>query len=150
MIVNSTQVINILVVEDNAGEARLIKEALKNSKTNTSLHFVCDGVQAMNFMNRIEEYLSKPRPDLIILDLNLPKKDGREVLRELKSNDSFKFIPILVMSSSQAEEDIMKSYNLHANCYISKPIDFNEFTDIIRSIDDFWFTTVKLPPSLNV
>ena len=139
--------INILVVEDNAGDARLIVEALKNSKVKLALHVVNDGQEAMDFLYRKGKHTTKPIPDLILLDLNLPKKDGREVLAEIKSDDSLKRIPIVIMTTSQAEEDIIKTYNLHANCYITKPIDLNQFIKVVKSIEDFWFTIVKLPPN---
>lgn len=137
--------INILVVEDNAGDARLIVEALKNSKVKLELHVVDDGQEAMDFLNKKGKYANKLTPDLILLDLNLPRKDGREVLAEIKSDNLFKRIPVVIMTTSQAEEDIIKSYNLHANCYITKPIDLAQFVKVVRSIEDFWFTIVKLP-----
>jgi two-component system response regulator len=111
-----------------------------------SLHIVKDGVEAMDFLYKKGEFSAMPRPDLIILDLNLPKKDGREVLFEIKSNHRFKLIPVVVMTMSQAEEDILKSYNLHANCYITKPIDSDQFVKAIESVEEFWFSLVKLPP----
>ena len=107
---------------------------------------VKDGVEAMEFLLNAGKFISAPRPDLIILDLNLPRKDGREVLSEIKTNDDLKHIPIVVMTISQAEEDILKSYNLHANCFITKPIDLNQFIKVVKSIEDFWFSIVKLPP----
>jgi len=137
--------INILIVEDNAGDARLFEEVLKEGKILSSLHLVKDGLQAMDFLYHKGEYATSPRPDLIILDLNLPLKDGREVLAEIKGDTSLKKIPVIVMTTSQAEEDILKSYNLHANCYITKPIDLNQFIKVIRSIEEFWFTIVRLP-----
>lgn len=137
--------INILIVEDNEGDARLIKEVLDTNKIFNSLYIVKDGVQAMDFLNKNEKYADVPSPDLIILDLNLPKKDGREVLAEIKSDDNLKKIPVVVMSTSQAQEDILKSYNLHANCFITKPIDLNQFVKVVKSIEEFWFTIVKLP-----
>jgi two-component system, chemotaxis family, response regulator Rcp1 len=138
--------IDILVVEDNSGDARLIKEALNDDKIFSSLYIVNDGVEAMDFLRRKGKYKTAPEPDLIILDLNLPKKDGREVLAELKADDELKHIPIVIMTISQAEEDIIKSYNLHANCFITKPIDLNQFIKVVKSIEDFWFSIVKLPP----
>jgi CheY-like chemotaxis protein len=138
--------INILIVEDNAGDARLIVEVLKEGKILNSLHLVKDGVQAMDFLHNSGEYAASPRPDLIILDLNLPLKDGREVLAEIKGDADLKKIPVIVMTTSQAEEDISKSYNLHANCYITKPIDLDRFIRVIKSIEEFWFTIVRLPP----
>ena len=139
--------INILIVEDNEGDARLIMEVLKDGKILSSLHIVCDGVQAMDFLHNSGEYAASPRPDLIILDLNLPRKDGRVVLSEIKGDANLKKIPVIVMTTSQAEEDILKSYNLHANCYITKPIDLDQFIRVIKSIEEFWFTIVKLPPN---
>ncbi len=138
--------INILVVEDNVGDARLIKEVLNEGKLVNSLYVVRDGVQALDFLRNKGEYAKMSLPDLIILDLNLPKKDGREVLAEIKSDEILKKIPVVIMTISQAEEDILRSYNLHANCFITKPIDFNQFSKVVRSIEEFWFSIVKLPP----
>ena len=138
--------IDILVVEDNAGDARLIREVLNDNKIFNSLYIVIDGVEAMDFLHNKGKYKKAPKPDLIILDLNLPKKDGREVLAEIKTDEELKHIPIVIMTISQAEEDILKSYNLHANCYITKPIDLDQFIKVVKSIEDFWFSIVKLPP----
>lgn len=138
--------IDILVVEDNPGDARLITEVLNDNKVYSSLYIVNDGVEAMRFLKNEGKYKTVPKPDLIILDLNLPKKDGREVLAEIKSDEGLKHIPIVIMTISQAEEDILKSYNLHANCYITKPIDLDQFIKVVKSIEDFWFSIVKLPP----
>lgn len=138
--------IDILVVEDNPGDARLITEVLNDNKVFSSLYIVNDGVEAMRFLKNEGKYKTVLKPDLIILDLNLPKKDGREVLAEIKSDEGLKHIPIVIMTISQAEEDILKSYNLHANCYITKPIDLNQFIKAVKSIEDFWFSIVKLPP----
>ncbi len=137
--------IDILVVEDNPGDARLIKEVLNEQKIFNSLFIVNDGVEAMNFLLKKGKYKDSPRPDLVILDLNLPRKDGREVLADIKANDDLKRIPVVIMTISQAEADILKSYNLHANCYITKPIDLDQFVKVIKSIEDFWFSIVKLP-----
>lgn len=137
--------IEILLVEDNPGDARLAKEALKDSKLANNLYIADDGVEAMDFLNKVGKYSSMPRPDLVILDLNLPKKDGREVLAEIKNDDNLKRIPVVILTISQAEEDILKSYNLHANCFISKPIDLDQFMKVVKSIEDFWLTIVKLP-----
>ena len=137
--------IDILVVEDNPGDARLIMEVLKSNKIHNSLHVVNDGVEAMDFLYKRGKYRLMPRPDLIFLDLNLPRKDGREVLAELKTDDHLKQIPVVVMTMSQAEEDILKSYSLHANCYVTKPIDLNQFIKVVESIEEFWFSLVKLP-----
>lgn len=138
--------IDILIVEDNPGDARLIKEVLNENKIYKSLYLVNDGVEAMDFLRNTGKFRDMPKPDLIILDLNLPKKDGREVLAEIKASDDFRHIPVVVMTISQAEEDILKSYKLHANCYITKPIDLNEFIRVIKSIEDFWFSIVRLAP----
>ena len=137
--------IDILVVEDNAGDARLIKEVLNDNKIYSSLNIVRDGVEAMDYLNGRGKYKSAVKPDLIILDLNLPRKDGREVLAEIKSDDELKHIPVVIMSISQSEEDILKSYNLHANCFVTKPIDLNQFIRVVKAIQDFWFSVVKLP-----
>jgi two-component system response regulator len=142
--------IDILVVEDNAGDARLIQEVLNDNKIFSSLYMVSDGVEAMDFLHNRGKFKKTPRPDLIILDLNLPRKDGREVLAEIKTDEVLKHIPIVIMTISQAEEDILKSYNLHANCYITKPIDLNQFIKVVKSIEDFWFSIVKLPPKVEV
>lgn len=140
------KIIDILVVEDNAGDARLIREVLNDNKLYSTLYMVKDGVEALEFLHNKGKYKTAPKPDLIILDLNLPRKDGREVLAEIKSDENLKHIPIVIMTISQAEEDILKSYNLHANCFITKPIDLNQFIKVVKSIEDFWFSIVKLPP----
>ncbi len=137
--------IDILVVEDNPGDARLIKEVLNTYRGNYRLHIVDDGVEAMNFLYRKGRFLNFPRPDLIFLDLNLPKKDGREVLDEIKSNENLKLIPVVIMTTSQAEEDIVKAYSLHANCYVTKPLELEQFIKTIKAIVDFWLALVKLP-----
>jgi two-component system response regulator len=141
----SIQPIEILLVEDNPGDSRLAKEALKDSKLLNTLYIVEDGVEAMNFLHQTGKYSKMPRPDLIILDLNLPKKDGREVLAEIKTDDDLKRIPVVILTISKAEEDILKTYNLHANCFITKPIDLDQFMKVVKSIEDFWLTIVKLP-----
>lgn len=138
--------IEILLVEDNPADVRLTMEALKEEKLRNNLHVVKDGVEAMAFLRREAEFAKAVRPDLILLDLNLPKKDGRQVLKEVKEDENLKAIPVVVLTVSQAEEDVLKSYNLHANCYISKPIDLNQFSKVVKSIQDFWLTIVKLPP----
>lgn len=143
---SNLKVIDILVVEDNSGDARLIKEVLNDNKVFSSFYLAKDGVEAMEFLRNQGPYKNAPKPDLIILDLNLPRKDGREVLGEIKTDEKLKHIPIVIMTISQAEEDILKSYNLHANCYITKPIDLNQFIKVVKSIEDFWFSIVKLPP----
>ena len=138
--------IEILLVEDNAGDARLALEALKDSKILNNVNVVGDGVEAMAFLHREGKYAKSPRPDMVLLDLNLPKKDGREVLAEIKNEDGLKRIPVVILTTSKAEEDIARSYDLHANCYISKPIDLTQFMKVIKSIEDFWLTVVRLPP----
>jgi CheY-like chemotaxis protein len=137
--------IDILLVEDNEGDARLAIEAMRDSKLRNTLHHVADGVAALAFLRREGKYSEAPRPGLILLDLNLPRKDGRQVLAELKGDERFKRIPVVVLTVSSAEEDIHKSYNLHANCYITKPIDLEQFLKVVRSIEDFWLTIVQLP-----
>lgn len=137
--------VNILLVEDNPGDADLAREALENSKVNNELHVVNDGEKAMAFLHRTGEYADAPRPDLILLDLNLPKKDGRQVLAEIKAEDDLKRIPVVILTTSQAEEDILRTYNLHANCYITKPIDLKQFLHVVKSIEDFWLSIVVLP-----
>lgn len=137
--------IEILLVEDNPGDAELAKEALIDSKIKNNLHVVSDGEKALDFLFKRDPFVDKPRPDLIILDLNLPRKDGREVLAEIKQNKDFMRIPVVILTSSQAEEDILSSYNLHANCYITKPLDFDQFVKVVGSIEDFWLSIVILP-----
>lgn len=136
---------DILLVEDNPGDVRLTQEALKENKVRNNLSVVEDGLEAMAFLHQAGKYADAPRPDLVLLDLNLPKKDGREVLAEIKEDPNLKHIPIVVLTTSKAEEDIIKSYNLHANCYITKPVDLEQFITIVKSIEDFWLTIVKLP-----
>lgn len=142
----SIQPIEILLVEDNPGDIRLTTEALKEQKMYNSLNVVTDGVEAMAYLRREGKYSAAKRPDLILLDLNLPKKDGREVLKEIKSDDKLRTIPVVVLTVSKSEEDILKSYNLHANCYITKPVDLEQFLKVAKSVQEFWFTMVKLPP----
>ncbi len=139
--------VEILLVEDNVGDVRLTKEALKEGKVLNNLSVVANGVEATDFLHRKGKYADSPRPDLILLDLNLPKKNGREVLGEIKQDPDLKRIPIVVLTISKSEEDIMKSYNLHANCYISKPVGLDKFIDVVKSVEDFWLTIVKLPPN---
>ncbi|MDE3090874.1 MAG: response regulator [Chloroflexota bacterium] len=136
----------ILLVEDNSGDVRLTQEALKEGKVLNNLSVVGDGVEALAFLRREGKYTYAPRPDLILLDLNLPKKDGREVLAGIKTDEHLRRIPVVVLTVSQAEEDILKSYNLNANCYISKPVDLDQFIRAVKSIEDFWLAIVKLPP----
>ncbi len=141
--------INILLVEDNPADARLIKEVFKDTKTKNRLYVVKDGVEAMALLNQEIGYADIPMPDVILLDLNLPRKDGREVLKELKEDDVLKRVPIVILTTSSAEEDIIRTYNNHANCYITKPVDFDQFLKVINSIEDFWLKVVKLPSNLN-
>lgn len=140
------EAVEILLVEDNPGDVRLTREALKDTKLHNNLSIVNDGVEAMAFLRREGPYADAPRPDLILLDLNLPRKDGREVLEEIKSDDDLKRIPVVVLTTSSNDKDIVESYNLHANCYISKPADLGQFLTIVKSIHRFWFSIVKLPP----
>jgi CheY-like chemotaxis protein len=137
--------IEILLVEDSPGDARLAQEALKEGKMNNNISVVRDGVEALAFLRQEGKYAEAPRPDIILLDLNLPKKDGREVLAEIKEDPDLKRIPIVVLTTSEAEQDILKAYNLHANCYITKPVDLDQFITVVKSIEDFWLTIVKLP-----
>jgi CheY-like chemotaxis protein len=137
--------IEILLVEDNPADVRLTMEALKEEKLYNNLSVVNDGVDALEFLRREGKYANAVRPDLILLDLNLPRKDGREVLHEIKNDPDLKTIPVVVLTISEAEKDILVSYNLHANCYITKPLDLNQFSRVVKSIQDFWLTIVKLP-----
>ncbi|MCK4736890.1 MAG: response regulator [Methanophagales archaeon] len=137
--------IELLLVEDNPGDVRLTQEALKDGKMNNNMHVTWDGVEALEFLHRVGKYAEAPRPDLILLDLNLPRKDGRDVLVEIKADENLKRIPVVVLTTSKAEEDIFKAYDLHANCYISKPVGLDQFVRVVRSIEEFWFTIVKLP-----
>ena len=139
--------VEILLVEDNPGDARLTIEALKDAKVRNNLNWVEDGVEAMAFLRREGKYIDAPRPDVVLLDLNLPKKDGMEVLAEIKMDENLKRIPVVILTASNADEDIVKTYNLHANCYIRKPLGLNQFLEVVKSIEDFWLTIVKLPPS---
>ena len=146
---NNTEPIEILLVEDNPGDARLAVEALKESKVRNNLHVVEDGVQAMQFLGRQGQYSSVPLPDLILLDLNLPRKDGREVLAEIKEDPKLRVIPVVVMTTSEAERDLIKTYDLHANAYVVKPLDLERFIEVVQAIENFWFTIVKLPPKVE-
>ena len=139
------KIIDILLVEDNSGDARLAQEALKESKVKNRLHIVTDGMAATDFLFKRNDYKDATRPDLIILDLNLPKKDGREVLAEIKEDENLKSIPVVILTISKAEEDILRTYNLHANCYITKPLNLDKFMEVVKSIEDFWLSVVKLP-----
>ncbi len=138
--------VDILLVEDNPADVRLTIEALKESRVLTNLHVVNDGVAAMAFLRREGEYENAPHPDLVLLDLNLPRKDGRAVLAEVKSDPELMRIPVAVLTTSQAEEDVLRSYDLHANCYVTKPVDLDQFMHVVRTINEFWLTIVKLPP----
>ena len=135
----------VLLVEDSPGDVRLTREALKEGKVRNNLNVVQDGVEAMAFLRREGQYAGATRPDLMLLDLNLPRKDGREVLAEIKADDALKRIPVVVLTTSEAEQDILRTYDLHANCYITKPVDLDQFISIVKSIEDFWLTIVKLP-----
>ena len=137
--------IEILLVEDNPGDVRLTIEAFKEGQISNNLHVVKDGVEAMAFLRREGSYAAVVCPDLILLDLNLPKKAGSEVLAEIKADEELKRIPVVILTTSNADEDILKAYNLHANCYISKPLDIDQFVRVIKLIEDFWLTIVKLP-----
>jgi two-component system, chemotaxis family, response regulator Rcp1 len=139
------QPINILLVEDNPGDVRLTVEALKEGRVRNQLSVVSDGVEALAFLRNQGPYTDAPRPDLMLLDLNLPKKDGREVLAEIKDDPNLRRIPVVVLTTSEAEADVLKSYALHANCYITKPVDLEQFINVIGTIEDFWLTIVKLP-----
>lgn len=138
--------IEILLVEDNPGDVRLTREAFKEGKVLNNLSVVEDGAEAMAFLRQQGKYADAPRPDLILLDLNLPKKDGREVLPEIKGDTNLKRIPVVVLTTSKAEQDILKTYNLHANCYVTKPVDLEQFTSVVRFVQHFWLSIVKLPP----
>lgn len=140
-------VVEILMVEDNPADARLTEEALKEGLLCNRLHLARDGVEAMKFLRREEPFRDAPRPDVVLLDLNLPRKDGREVLAEIKTDPSLKNIPVVVLTTSEAEQDIVKSYALHANCYVTKPVDLQRFIEIVRQIETFWLQIVKLPQS---
>ncbi len=137
--------IDVLLVEDNPGDVRLTREALKEGKVWSTLHVVEDGEAALAFVRQQGSYTNAPRPDLILLDLNLPRKDGREVLALLKADENLKRIPVVILTTSQAEEDIVRAYNLNANCYITKPVDFDQFIKVVRAVEEFWLTIVKLP-----
>jgi chemotaxis family two-component system response regulator Rcp1 len=138
--------VEILLVEDNAGDVRLTREALREGKVYSNLHWAKDGVEALEFLRREGNHADAPRPDIILLDLNLPKKDGREVLAVIKSDDQLMQIPVVVLTTSKAEEDVLRSYALHANCFITKPVDLDKFILVVKSIDRFWLSVVTLPP----
>ena len=137
--------LEVLLVEDNPGDVELTREALHDSKVHMRLSVASDGVEALAFLRAEGAFADAPRPDLILLDLNLPKRDGRSVLAEIKQDRALRHIPVVILTSSQAEQDILKAYDLHANCYVTKPVDLDQFITIVRSIEQFWFTVVKLP-----
>lgn len=140
-----TQPIEILLAEDNPGDVKLTRKAFENGNVLNNLHVVEDGVEAMKFLRQEGEYTDEPRPDLVLLDLNMPRKDGKEVLEDVKSDPELRRIPVVVLTSSSAEEDVVKSYDLHANAYLTKPVDFGGFIDVVERIEDFWLTVVKTP-----
>jgi chemotaxis family two-component system response regulator Rcp1 len=137
--------IEVLLVEDSPGDVRLTREALKDAKVHISLHVAQDGIEAMAFLERAGTHVDAPRPDLILLDLNLPRKDGRQVLKEIKESPALRSIPVVILTTSSSEADVLQSYHLHANCYISKPVDLDGFLKVVQSIDNFWLSVVKLP-----
>ncbi|WAL61378.1 response regulator [Thermocoleostomius sinensis] len=143
---NTSRPIEILLVEDSPGDIRLTQEVLRDGKIYNNLNVVEDGVQALAFLHKETPYEKAPSPDLILLDLNLPKKDGQAVLAEIKTDEKLRRIPVVILTTSAAEDDIIKAYDLHANCYISKPIDLDQFIQVVKSIEQFWLTIVKLPP----
>ncbi len=138
--------IDILMVEDDPGDVRLTREALKGSKVLHSLNVVEDGVAALDYLRKVGPYAQAVRPDIVLLDLNLPRKDGREVLSAMKQDAALRAIPVVILTTSQDEEDVLRAYNLNANCYVTKPVDFDQFMRIVRAIEDFWLNVVTLPP----
>jgi len=142
----TTERMDVLLVEDDPGDVELTREALKNGKVAINLHVVNDGVQALQYLRRQGPFASEPAPDLVLLDLNLPKKDGREVLADMKADAALRMIPVVVLTTSDADADVVNSYGLGVNCYVTKPVDFKQFTRVVRSIEEFWFSVVKLPP----
>ncbi len=138
--------IEILLVEDSPSDTELTKEALKRGKILNNLNCVVDGVEAIDYLRQKGQFVQAIRPDLIMLDLNLPRKDGREVLKEIKTDQSLRLIPIIVLTTSRSDKDILQSYQLNANCYITKPVDFKQFIDVVKTIEKFWLTVVTLPP----
>ena len=139
--------IEILLVEDNPGDVRLTQEALKENKIRNNLHVAKDGVEAMKFLRKMNGHAGAPRPDLILLDLNLPKKDGREVLTEIKTDEKLRSIPVVILTTSDADDDVAKAYQMYANCYVRKPIDLNRFIEVVKIIENFWLSIVELPPN---
>ena len=144
--VTESSLLQVLLVEDNPGDVRLTEEAFKDAKVQLEMHVAVDGIEAMEFLHRDGKFAESPRPDLILLDLNLPRKDGRDVLAEIKGDPSLMSIPVVILTTSASDVDIESSYMLHANCYISKPVDMEGFLTVVKSIDDFWLSVVKLPP----
>jgi two-component system, chemotaxis family, response regulator Rcp1 len=142
----AVRLVEILLVEDNPGDVRLTQEAFKENRMHNDLHVVDDGVKAMQFLRKEGPYADAVRPDVILLDLNLPRKDGREVLAEIKADDDLRRIPVVVLTTSDAEQDVLMTYNLHANCYINKPVDLAQFIQVVKSIEGFWLSLVMLPP----
>ncbi|MBP9691966.1 MAG: response regulator [Alphaproteobacteria bacterium] len=142
--------INILLAEDNPADVRLTQEAFKDGKISNNLYVVKDGIEAMAFLRKEDKYEKMPYPDLFLLDLNMPRMDGREVLKEVKSDPKLKQIPIIILTTSEAESDVIKSYELHANCYITKPVDFEKFITVVKQIEEFWFSIVRLPPQEGI
>src|SRR5580700_4404330 len=141
----NVEALEVLLVEDSPGDVRLTREALKDAKVHISLHVAADGIEAMAFLQRAGTYVDAPRPDLVLLDLNLPRKDGREVLKEIKESPSLRSIPVVILTTSASDADILRSYRLHANCYITKPVGLDGFLEVVKSIDNFWLSVVKLP-----
>lgn len=139
-----SRAVEIFLIEDNPGDIRLTMEALKEGKMGNNVNVAMDGIEALDFLRRKGRYADAPRPDLILLDLNLPKMDGREVLAEIKADDNLRRIPVVILTTSMAEQDILRTYNLHANCYITKPVDMDQFIKVVQSIEEFWFNIVKL------
>ena len=143
--INYSRPVEILLVEDNEIDIRFTKRALKQGKVLNNLSIASDGEEAMDFLHQRDEYANSPRPDIILLDLNMPRKDGREVLTDIKTDENLMQIPVVVLTTSEAEQDVLNSYSLHANCYITKPVDFDKFVDVIRTLEDFWLAVVRLP-----
>ena len=137
--------VDILLIEDNPGDVRLTQEALNEGRIYNTLHVASDGIEAMEFLNKTGKFKNATTPDLILLDLNLPKMNGFEVLEKIKGDDKLKLIPIIILTTSQSEKDILTSYSMHVNCYVSKPVEYDSFMNVVKSIEDFWFTIVKLP-----
>jgi chemotaxis family two-component system response regulator Rcp1 len=144
-ILKSSRPVEILLVDDNPADVMLTQEAFSENKVCNNLNIVYDGVEAMDFLHKRGKYASAPTPDIILLDLNMPRKDGREVLAEIKADDVLKYIPVVIMTVSKDDRDILESYRLHANCYIKKPVKFTEFVEVVRSLENFWFSVVTLP-----